>query len=106
MRDRPFQLGVGAALDSQLAVAFGDADGARAAHERQRRLERASREVDAVRRQLRDAVRHDRAREVDRLAFRTPQRYLHCVRRMKYMPHTGSSASARGNRVVRGARFR
>ena len=106
MRDRPFQLGVGAALDSQLAVAFGDADGVRAARNRQRRLERASREVDAVRRELRHTMGHDRAREVDRLAFRTHQRYLHCVRHMKYMPHTGSSASARRNRVVRGARFR
>jgi hypothetical protein len=42
--------------------------GARTARNRQRRLERTRREIDPVRRQLGNAVRHDRAREVDRLA--------------------------------------
>ncbi len=56
------------AFDAQLAAALRDAHRARAARHRQRRLEGAPGEVDAVRRQLRDPMRHDRAREVDRLA--------------------------------------
>ena len=43
------------------------------ARHRQRCLERASWEVDAVGRQLGDSVRHDRASEVDGLAARVPQ---------------------------------
>jgi hypothetical protein len=41
------------------------------ASHRERRLEHAPDEVDAVRRQLRNAVRDDRAREVDGLASGT-----------------------------------
>jgi hypothetical protein len=59
----------GSALPSirSFSVALGDADRARAARRWQRRLEHARAEVDPVRRQLSDAVRDDRPREVDRL---------------------------------------
>jgi hypothetical protein len=47
---------------------------ARAAADREGCLEGASRQVDAVRRQLGHAVRHDRPREVDRLSSRSTER--------------------------------
>jgi hypothetical protein len=61
------QLRVAAALDTELLFVLGNAHRARAARSRQRRLQHPSGEIDAVRRQLGDAVRDDRAREVDRL---------------------------------------
>jgi hypothetical protein len=70
VRDCPFQLGVGAALDSEVSVVFGDAHCARPARLREGGLEHPARKVDEVRRKLRDTVRHDRAREVDGLATR------------------------------------
>jgi hypothetical protein len=55
-------------LDAQFPAVGGDPHSARPAPDRKRRLERPCGEVDAVRRQLGDAVRHDRAGEVHRLA--------------------------------------
>jgi hypothetical protein len=74
--DRLDQLPVGAAFDAELLAARGDAHRARSAGNGQRRLEHAPGKIDAVRRQLGDAVRHDRAREVDGLAARTEERAL------------------------------
>jgi DNA-binding CsgD family transcriptional regulator len=61
------QLSIGTAFDPELSVVLGDAHRSRAVRDRQRRLETSSREVDVVGRQLGDAVRDDRPREVDRL---------------------------------------
>jgi hypothetical protein len=65
---------VPAAVDAQLAAALGDPHGACTPRNGQRRLEHASGEVDAVRRQLGDAVRVDRARKVDGLSSRSTKR--------------------------------
>jgi hypothetical protein len=73
VRDRLLQLRVVAAVDSQLPLALGDDDRSCAPRDQQGRLELARGKVDAVRRQLRDAVRDDRPREVDRLAARAAQ---------------------------------
>jgi hypothetical protein len=55
-------------LDVQLFAAGRDAHGAGAARHRQRRLECPCGELDAIRWQLCDSVRDDRAREIDWLA--------------------------------------
>jgi hypothetical protein len=73
VRDGFRQLRVGASVDAQGLPARGYPDRACAPPRRQRRLEHACCEVDTVRRQLGDAVRDDRAREVDGLATRAAQ---------------------------------
>ena len=66
------------AFDARVVPArpCGDADGARAAAARQRHLERPRLLVDARRRQRRDAVRGERAAEVDGLAAGADERQL------------------------------
>jgi hypothetical protein len=75
VRDRPRERvastladGAGDGLDPELAPALRQPNGARAAAQRQGRLERARLEVETIGRQLGDAMRHDRAREIDGLA--------------------------------------
>ncbi len=63
-------------LDMQLFAAGRDAQSASAARGGQRRLECPCGELDAIRWQLCDSVRHDRAREVDWLAASTAKREL------------------------------
>ena len=63
-------------FDPQLAVAFGEVHRARAGRGGQRRLERSHIEIDAVRRQLRDPMRHDCACEIDPLAAGATERYV------------------------------
>src|SRR5439155_17463518 len=63
-------------LDMQLFAAGHDAQGPSAARGGQRRLECPCGELDAIRWQLCDSVRDDRAREVDRLAASTAKREL------------------------------
>jgi hypothetical protein len=60
----------------QLFAAGRDAQSAGAARGGQRRLECPRCELDAIRWQLSDSVRHDRAREVDWLAASTAKREL------------------------------
>jgi len=89
VRDRFRQLRICAACDAQAPAVLGDTHGARAATRRQRGLEDTSGEVDAVRREFRDTVGDDRAREVDGLAdglAARPPRALAAYRRfMKTM---------------------
>ena len=63
----------GGGLDPELAAALCEPNSARAAAQRQGCLEGARLEVETVRRQLGDAVRDDRAREIDGLAAGTAE---------------------------------
>jgi hypothetical protein len=79
---------------------FGEAHGSRAASDRQGRLERASREVDPVGQQLGDAVRDDRAREVDRLAARADEWDLGNQTAMSISDAGGAAGAAPGSTLT------
>src|SRR5262249_38870449 len=79
-------------LDQRVSIALPYADRARSARDEQRRFERARVDVEPIRRQLGNAVRNDRAREVDRLDARADEWDLREDSHTASMPSAGSHA--------------